>query len=260
MEGYITSSRAKYENLEPGATDESEAPAERAPMDPNSILVLGNKSIVVPGELIAKGVDFLPGGGTYKEAGEVRSKVLGVVRIKGDRLVSVVPLAGQYMPYAGDGIIGVIADVQISSWMVDANAPYVAFLSLSEGVEEYVDLQKTDLTHYFDVGDVIYAKVLSVSKRKDVKLTMRDRMCRKLHGGNIMKITPTKVPRLIGKGGSMIELIKQKTGCHIIVGQNGLVWIKGEKEDAAAEAVLMVERESHVEGLTDRISAFLERV
>ena len=237
-------------------TREEEMP--RTPMDPNSVLVVGNKSIVAPGELIAKGVDFLPGGGTYKEAGEVRSKVLGMVRIKGDRLVSVVPLSGQYMPYAGDGVIAIIADVQISSWMADVNAPYIAFLSLSEGVEEYVDLQKSDLTHYFDVGDVVYAKVLSVSKRKDVKLTMRDRMCRKLHGGNIMKITPTKVPRLIGKGGSMIELIKQKTGCHIIVGQNGLVWIKGENQGIATEAILMVERESHREGLTDRMTAFLD--
>lgn len=231
---------------------------EHTEMEQGSVLLISNKSIVVPGELIAKGVDFLPGSGTYKEAGEVRSKVLGLVRIKGDRLVSVVPLAGQYMPFAGDGVIGVIADVQISSWMVDIDAPYMAFLSLSEGVEEYVDLQKSDLTHYFDVGDVIYAKVLSVSKRKDVKLTMKDRVCRKLHGGNMMKVTPTKVPRLIGKGGSMIELIKQKTECHIIVGQNGLVWIKGERGDLAAEAILMVEKESHVEGLTDRVSAFLD--
>ncbi|QQG39937.1 MAG: RNA-binding protein [Candidatus Aenigmatarchaeota archaeon] len=241
-------------------TMEENVESAPAPMDPGSVLIASNKSIVVPGELIAKGVDFLPGSGTYKEAGEVRSKVLGLVRIKSDRLISVVPLSGQYMPFAGDGVIAVIADVQISSWMADVNAPYVAFLSLSEGVEEYVDLQKSDLTHYYDVGDVIYAKVLSVSKRKDVKLTMRDRMCRKLHGGNTMKITPTKVPRLIGKGGSMIELIKQKTGCHIIVGQNGLVWIKGEKQDLAAEAVLLVERESHVEGLTDRMTAFLDSI
>ncbi|MBI4017579.1 MAG: KH domain-containing protein [Candidatus Aenigmarchaeota archaeon] len=227
------------------------------PMDPNSVLVANNKALVTPGELIAKGVDFLPGGGTYKDAGEVRSKLLGIVRLRNDHLVSVVPLSGQYMPFSGDGVIGVVADVQISSWMVDVNAPYIAFLSLSEGVDEYVDLQKSDLTHYFDVGDVVYAKVLSVSKRKDVKLTMRDRVCRKLHGGNIMTITPAKVPRLIGKGGSMIELIKQHTGCHIIVGQNGLVWMKGEKEALAAEAVMMVERESHIDGLTDRITSFL---
>ena len=52
----------------------------------------------------------------------------------------------------------------------------------------------------------------------------------KFRGGIIVDITPTKVPRLIGKKGSMINMIKDKTNCKIIVGQNGLVWVKGEED------------------------------
>ncbi|UCG95211.1 MAG: KH domain-containing protein [archaeon] len=226
--------------------------------DKGSQMLVEEKAVVVPGELLARGIDFLPGNGTFKEDGEVRSKIMGLVKKK-EHLVSVVPLSGTYMPIPGDGVIGVVDGVQISSWLLDINAPYPGFLSLAESTEEFVDLSRSDITDYYDIGDVVYARINKVTKRKDIQITMKDRMCRKLHGGNIIKITPAKVPRLIGRSGSMIEMIKKKTGCHIIVGQNGLVWIKGEREVLAAEAVLKVERESHTEGLTDRIGEMLDQ-
>ena len=96
-----------------------------------------------------------------------------------------------------------------------------------------------------------------ISKSKNVTLSMNDYRAKKLNGGRLLKITPYKVPRLIGKEGSMIELIKNKTKCQIIVGQNGVVWIKGEKEGLAARAITMIEEESHTSGLTDKISGLL---
>lgn len=223
-----------------------------------SELMTEDRKIVVPGELLAEGIDFLPGRGTYKHDGKIRSKFLGLVRVK-NHLINVIPLSGAYMPQERDGVIGEIVDVQPSSWMVNINSPYLGYLPLAEGVEEFVDLSRSDLTDYFDVGDVIYAKIKKVTKRKDVLLTMRDRVCRKLHGGNIIKITPAKVPRLIGKSGSMVETIKGKTGCRIIIGQNGFVWLSGEKEAIAAKAILMVERESHTTGLTEKIEKMLDK-
>jgi len=216
------------------------------------------KKVVVPGEVLATGIEFLPGKGAHKENGEVRSKILGLVKFK-NHLVSVIPLAGVYIPVPNDRIIGEVKDVQITSWFVDINSPYMGFLSLSEGVEEFVDLSKKDITEYFDVGDVIYAKIQKVTKKKDVQLTMKDSMCRKLHDGNIIRINPAKVPRVIGKSGSMIEMIKNKTGSHIIVGQNGLVWLNGGKESLATKAILTIENESHKEGLTDRIAEMLDK-
>lgn len=223
----------------------------------SSQLMVEERKIVVPGELLSKGIDFLPGHGSFKEDGKIRSKIMGLVKVK-EHLISVVPLSGAYVPITGDGVIGIVSNVQISSWMVDINSPYIGFLPLSEGTEEFVDLTRSDITDYFDIDDVIYARINRVTKRKDVQLTMKDRMCRKLYGGNMIRITSAKVPRLIGRSGSMIEMIKKKTECHIIVGQNGLVWIKGEKETLAAKAVLTVESESHTEGLTNRIEKMLE--
>ena len=58
----------------------------------------------------------------------------------------------------------------------------------------------------------------------------------------------------------MISLIREHTGCDITVGQNGLIWIKGtmDGELLAHEAIKLIEKKSHQEGLTDKIQTFLE--
>jgi exosome complex component RRP4 len=86
---------------------------------------------------------------------------------------------------------------------------------------------------------------------------MKDMLARKLFGGITIKITPYKVARVIGKGGSMIELIKKKTGSEIYVGQNGVIWIKGGNKEKAIEAILTIEKEAHTVGLTEKIAKML---
>ena len=56
----------------------------------------------------------------------------------------------------------------------------------------------------------------------------------------------------------MVEMIKKLTDTQIVVGQNGLVWIKGDNEDLAVEAVMTIEEKSHVKGLTEYIKSILE--
>ncbi len=212
------------------------------------------KEIVVPGELLGEGI---AGFGTYKDGNKIYAKTVGLLSKK-DKEFRVVPLNGVYIPRRGDGIIAIVKDITFSMWILDINSPYTAVLSLSEGVEEFVDLTKTDLSKYYNYDDVLFAKVSNVTKSKTVQLSMRDRLCRKLVGGRLVKITPTKVPRVIGKAGSMVEMIKKKTGTQIVVGQNGIIWVKGEKQSVAIEAILEIERYSHLEGLTDRISKFID--
>ncbi len=220
-------------------------------------LLKDEKNLVVPGTVVAKGLDFLPGSGCYRVGDEIRSKYLGLVRLK-DRLVSVASINGVYMPKIGDGIVGIVSEMQATFWIVNINSPYDAILQLGEASGDFIDLEKTDLSSIFDIGDVIFAKILSVTKSKHVNVTMNDYRAKRLTGGMILYISSSKVPRVIGKEGSMIELIKQKTGCQIVVGQNGVVWIKGEKEALATKAIVLIERESHISGLTDRVMKLLE--
>lgn len=70
----------------------------------------------------------------------------------------------------------------------------------------------------------------------------------------------TRVPRIIGKKGSMITMLKKETGAQILVGQNGRVWISGKSRDEEAiiaEAIRKIEAEAHTTGLTDRVREFL---
>lgn len=216
---------------------------------------MSERKLVIPGDALGKG---RAGHGAYADGDEVFSKHVGLAEEK-NGLFFVIPLSGIYNPKGGDGVIGKVEDVIFSKWLVDINSPYQAVLPLSEATEEFIDLTKTDLTKYIDYGDLLFAEISSVTKTKNVQLSMKDRKCRKLKGGRIIRVTPAKVPRIIGRGGSMVEMIKNITETQIVVGQNGLVWVKGENEDVAAEAVLTIEEKSHVSGLTDYIQAELEK-
>jgi exosome complex component RRP4 len=223
-----------------------------------SELLTEERQFVVPGDVLATGLDYLPSSGCFRENNSIKAKLMGLVKLR-ERFIGVVPLAGVYIPKTGDGIIASVEDMQSTMWITNINSPYDAILTLGEAVGEYVDINKTDISVYYDIGDLIYAKILNVSKSKQVQLTMNDHRARKLMGGRVLMITPSKVPRLIGKDGSMIELIKNKTNCQIIIGQNGIAWVKGEKESLAAKAILIINEESHISGLTDKISQLLEK-
>ncbi len=213
------------------------------------------REIAIPGELIGSASTFKPGHGTYVEDNKIFSKFVGVLQ-KTNEYVSVIPLSGVYVPKVNDKVIGIIEEVEKFGWIIDVNSAWKGFLSLSEGVDEYVDLKRVTMTRYFDVGDIIYSQVLG-NKGGDIQLTMRTPIAKKLRGGVLVKITATKVPRLIGKEGSMVNLIKEKTGTIIRVGQNGLVWISGENVDKAIKAIKMIEEKSHIYGLTDEVSKLL---
>jgi exosome complex component RRP4 len=221
-------------------------------------LIVKERALVIPGDTLAVGMDFLPGSGCYRENKEVKSKLLGLTRIK-DRFLSVIPISGAYLPKSGDGIIATVSDMQNTFWILDINSPYDATLHISEGVQEFIDTNKTDLSVYYKIGDIIYAKIKNVTKARSVQLSMNDYRAKKLIDGVIIKIVPSKVPRIIGKQGSMIELIKKHTGCHIVVGQNGIVWLKGEEEALAIRTIKLIEKEAHTSGLTKRITEFLEK-
>ncbi len=221
-------------------------------------LLVNEKTIVVPGEEIAIGIDFLPAQGTYRENDKIISAQLGLVNIS-ERLIRIIPLTGRYIPKTGDNVIGKVVNMGFSGWNIDVGYAYEANLSLKEGTMDFVE-RTEDLTKYYDFGDIIVAKINNVSKSKFIELTTKGPGLKKLKGGRIIEITPSKVPRVIGKQGSMITIVKDATQCIIVVGQNGRVWIQGEpdQEIRAVEAIRMIDEKAHIEGLTDEIKKFLE--
>jgi len=222
-------------------------------------ILIKDKDVVVPGEKLADGMDYLPGQETYREGENIFSSRLGLASIDG-RAIKIIPLSGRYMPKRNDTVIGRITDVIMSGWLLDLNTAYHAMLSMKEGSSDFIP-KGANLRKYFDFGDYVACNITNVTSQKLIDVTTKGPGLHKLKGGRIIEINTNKVPRVIGKQGSMVSMIKNATGCRITVGQNGLVWLQGEpgKEIIAVKAIKLIEEKAHIKGLTDKVKSFLEK-
>jgi exosome complex component RRP4 len=212
---------------------------------------------VLPGDLLDSG-RLKPGAGTYVQDGKVYAAMLGIKSVKSN-FVIVIPLGGRYIPSPGDTVIGKVIDIGPSNWLIDINSPYPAPLHVNE-VPWRVDFG--DTARFMNVGDTLLCKVLMVDETKRVQVTMKEQGLRKLQGGQVMEISYSKVPRVIGKGGSMIQLIKGMTNTRIFVGQNGRIWLDGDIENIlyAIRAIKMIEENAQTMHLTEKVKEYLESV
>ena len=215
------------------------------------------REVVIPGEIISSDENDLPGDWTIRQGKDIVAIRLGLVD-KNDRLIKLIPLTGVYIPRRGNVIIGEIRDMAMSGWMVDIGGPYGAFLPLRE-CQGFIE--ESEMENVYGVGDLIVTQVLDV-KRTSVDLTMKQRETGlgKIREGLVVKVNPHRVPRIIGKEGSMIHLIKDATNCNITVGQNGFVWIKGESIETqlfAKKAVEFIVENTTSEGLTEKVEKWL---
>ena len=214
-----------------------------------------SREIVVPGDVLStrgeKG-----GDNTYERDGKLYAAILGVKNYSQNG-ISVMPIGGVYMPSTGDTVIGIINDIAASNWMVDISAPYPAPLHVNE-VPWKVEFG--DTSKYLNVGDAVLLKILMVDESKKIQVTMNDSGLRKLDGGMSVDVPYCKVSRIIGKSGSMIQMLKNMTDCRIFIGQNGRIWIDGDDENAevAADAIRYIEENSQKGNLTEKVKALIE--
>ena len=213
------------------------------------------REFVLPGDVIdesgAKAGEY-----AYSREGKVYAAVMGI-KNSSPVGVGVIPLWGQYMPCAGDFVIGIVNDIGPSNWMIDINSPYPAPLHVSE-VPWKVEFG--DTSRFLNIGNVVLLKILSVDESKKIQVTMNDSGLRKVDGGLLVEIAHSKVSRVIGRSGSMIQLLKSESGCRIFVGQNGRIWIDGDEDRVAvvAEAIKMIEEKAQTRELTEKVKEFLE--
>ena len=215
------------------------------------------RKVVVPGEILATGPNFLPGENTRREDKNIIATKYGLLE-SDERLMRVIPLSGIYLPRRGNVVIGKVTDITFNGWLMDINSPYSSFLPIME-CKGFIS-KKDDLSQIYNYGDMIVAGVIAV-KGKGVDLTTKEREFHKLEDGIIIAVNSNRVPRVIGKQGSMVHMIKEHTGCNIVVGQNGLIWIKGDTVEAellAKEAINLITNNSFMDGLTDKVKEFLE--
>ncbi|MCF2137410.1 MAG: exosome complex protein Rrp4 [Candidatus Thorarchaeota archaeon] len=214
------------------------------------------RELVVPGQLLAEG-RYRPSIGTYSRGERIYSSLVGLAELRGNT-VKVVPLEGVYIPREGDLVIGTIQMVSGNNWKVDIGGPYQASLHANNALRRPYD---DDISRYMTIGDVIAAEVIAFDRNTGPFLTMKGRGLKKLIDGMILEVSPAKVPRIIGRRGSMISMIKNRLRIQTVVGQNGRIWIRAPDTPTlrlAIKAFKMIEDQAHTSKLTDRVSAMLD--
>lgn len=199
-----------------------------------------SKRIVVPGEFLTSERKKL-GEHVFIREGNIFSDCLGIVD-DDSAIARVVPLHGKYMPAVGDLIIGIVSKEEFAGYIVDINSFYSSFIS------------KKELTKRLERGTVISAKVSRVNEVNEAELDD----IRVFFGGEILTVSPVKIPRIIGRNASMLKIVKARTGTSLMVGRNGRIWIKGGDSELAKKAIYKIEREAHLSNLTNRIDEFLK--
>jgi exosome complex component RRP4 len=234
--------------------EEQENGSEEMDNDNSQEEIKVERKLVIPGETIVSGDDYLPGDYTKKDGDNVVSNRYGLAEVRG-RVVKILPISGVYEPRRGNTVIGRVSEINFSGWQIDIGGPWRAFLPLNE-CPRFIN--RNNVAEFAGVGDVFNIKVWGV-KQGSVDLSLKSRGLGKLEDGRIIKINCHKVPRVIGKEGSMINLIKDKTSTEITVGQNGYVWLKGDIDGTrrAEEAIRLIEKEAASEGLTNKVEKFL---
>ena len=218
-----------------------------------------SRDVVVPGDLLYEG-RIRTGENVYRKEGNVHSSHVGLVNYGKDR-VSVIALEGGFTPLVGDMVIGTVIDIELGRWIVDIGAATDAILSTNDAINKPFRTHQ-DLTRILDVGDTIIAKIVDLDRYRSPILSIQGRELGKVFDGFVINITPSKIPRLIGKKGSMINMILRETRTSITIGQNGKILISGrrrEDEELVVEVIRKIEAEAHTSGLTNRIQEYLKK-
>lgn len=231
-------------------------------------ILVADRQLVRPGDclaildeeegLVKEGLRHIPEKHIYIYGNRVYSDVLGIVSIE-DKNISVIPLESTYVPRKDDVVIGIVVDIGLTSWIVDIKAPYKAVLPASDVIEGF-NPAIHNLKNYLDIGDYLLAKIAQFDRLRNPVLTIKGKGLGKITEGFVIDIKPSKVARVIGKKGSMYNVLTSLTKCEMVVGVNGYIWAKCPSEKALSaliKAVRLIEAKAHLRGLTEEVKSFL---
>ena len=219
-----------------------------------------DRDLVLPGDIVYEG-RIRTGENTYRNQDQVYATRLGLVNYSPDNVL-VVALSAGYNPLVGDVVIGEVVDIDLGEWKIDIGAQTSAVMGIPDAVDrpfrtEYI------MTRVLDIGDTLVAKIVDLDRRRTPVLSILGPGLGRVTDGFIIPITPSKIPRLIGKKGSMINMIIRETGCRVVIGQNGKILVSGpkrEREEMVVKVVAKIELEAHTSGLTNRVQDYLRQI
>ena len=214
---------------------------------------------VLPGDIIVTG-DYTPEQNVIIDGDRAISTTVGFSEVNDNR-VGVISLTGFYIPKIDDLVIGKVISYSALSWEIDINSYYSAILPASDIFGRDFTSSRDDLSLKLDKGDLIAARIVNVGSTREPLITISGQDLGKIDSGELVKISPSKVPRLIGKQGSMIQAIEGATNSSITIGQNGLIILNNDNNsglERATRAIKMIEINLYEPNLEEKIQNLLD--
>ena len=184
------------------------------------------KQYVIPGDVITTSPLRLREN-VMLDGKKIIATSIGLTNIYDDS-VRVIPLSAVYLPKIDDIVIGKITSIFGNSWFADINSCYEGMLLGQDVFGRGSSPTMSDMKSRLDIGDLICAKIANFDRSREPLISIADQNLGKIDSGELVKISPPKIPRLIGKHGSMIQTIESSTDTSITIGQNGLIVLKSE--------------------------------
>jgi len=217
------------------------------------------RKYVIPGDVITTG-PYRPEQNVTLAGDKITATAIGISEIYDDG-VRVIPLTGKYFPKINDLVIGKVASHTSLSWELDINSAYVGFLPAQDVFGRDFSAHADELATKLVAGDLVAARIANFDRTRDPLVTIADRDLGRIDSGELIAISPSKVPRLIGKRGTMIQAIEEATNAGVTIGQNGWVVVAGEDPNGllkAKKAIQMIDEQAHLANLTDKVKEMLE--
>ena len=167
------------------------------------------------------------------------STAIGLTDVSDDS-VRVISLTGIYIPKMDDLIIGKIEYIFGNSWFADINSCYQGMLLGQDVFGRGSYPTNSEMKNRLGKGDIILAKIANFDRQREPLISIADNNLGKIDSGELIKISPSKIPRLIGKQGSMIQTIEAATNISITVGQNGLIIFKYDNSTGLKNAIASI--------------------
>ena len=217
------------------------------------------KRHVLPGDFITTAPLRLQNN-VVLEGKRIISTTIGLSDVSDDS-VRVISLTSVYLPKIDDLVIGIIQHISGNSWFADINSCYQGMLLGQDVFGRGSYPTKSEMEERLSKGDIIFAKIANSDRQREPLISIADQSLGKIDSGELVKISPAKIPRLIGKHGSMIQTIEGSTNATITVGQNGLIVVSCDETNGllkALAAIRMVDEQAHLVNLTDKVKKMLE--
>jgi len=196
------------------------------------------KRHVLPGDFITTAPLRLQDN-VVLEGKRVIATSIGLSDVSADS-VRVIPLTGVYLPKIDDLVIGTIQYIFGSSWFADINSCYQGMLLGQDVFGRGSYPTTSEMKERLDNGDIIYAKIANSDRQREPLISIADQSLGKIDAGELVKISPTKIPRLLGKHKSMIQSIEESTNATITVGQNGFIILKCDDFTGLQKAIASI--------------------